>query len=199
MIYSVYSVKRLEKENLRLHQKVRRLNRIIWELDSSFEARFFGAIETVTKEYASLLKPYPVVIEEKIGEYKNEYEISTAQIVCIVADELTKHIVLIKPMAPRGNGRRKKQIVDYEGKWEELETKLPAAFALLCKVNKSTYVNVAFYDLDRDNLKCQLDLPGKGKPAKTIKLNRSYVKHFKEKKENFNQLRSMEKRLVDFF
>jgi len=195
----------LKKENVFLKTEVERLKKIIEnqskvinEYQENYLMNMFNSLSAICDEYGSLLNPTPIILNASYKGKSEIYEINIENVICVGSIGRTKLILLRKPIIGIGDNLRKTDVIFCNYSLDELIKLFNQVNINFFKCNKSSLVNLKYYDTNLNELNCLKTLPRGYEKYKNIKINSKFLSHFIERKGNYNRIYSLHKFLLRY-
>jgi hypothetical protein len=126
------------------------------------------------------------------------FEVKIAEIVGVFSDGRTKMIFLTDKINCVGSNERNTNLILKDCDFESLLNTLDSTKFHLCKVDKSSYINVKFFNLKQNEVVCNFKMTNERFTYQKIEINQKYQAKFIEMKTQFEKIYSLQKVLVDY-
>jgi DNA-binding LytR/AlgR family response regulator len=157
----------------------------------------FELIDLLLGNYSLLLNPHRIEIRSSLNQKACFFSIDIKNVVCIIADERAKYIYLKKAIKSVEGKLHKTNKIALNENLKNICNKLDSSKVHLAQVSKSVAVNVAYYDLDGENLIINTkDL--EFIECEKIPISKSYIKSFKIQKEAIDSFLLLQKKLLAY-
>lgn len=155
--------------------------------------RLLELTDLITKQYSVLLFPPAIKVAASDNHTSEEYKIKANEIICIISDpskSKVKLIYLIKKIKNVKDGSKLTNSikVNNEKTIPEIATAIDKAKIHLTQVSQSAYVNVAFYELVKNEVVLKLK-GNKVKLIQNIPISKQYIPGFQSKKQDLEKIR----------
>jgi hypothetical protein len=181
-----------------LRKKVRAQNQLIADYQSNRMIDLLNSLEAIINEYSIFLNPRPQKVNASYRNQSEVFEIKISDTVGIFADGRTKMIFLKEKTNSVGSNERTTNLILKDSGFEPLIKSIDSMKFHLCKVDKSNYVNVRYYNLRRDEIICNIEVPNEKFSYQKIEIKDKYKTDFIEMKSNFDKIYLLQKVLVDY-
>ena len=197
-------MKNYSNENKNLKLKIQNLQKIIKQknklLDdykNNWSINLFNSLQAITDEYSILLNPPVVKLKASYKNKSEAYNIKIENVIGIFSEGRTKKILLESSISGIGNNVRNTDLICVESSWESIIQKLDRVKFHLCEIDKSTFLNIKYYDLTNDELTFSIN-KSKFPEYKKFELKGDYKNNFILMKENYNRIYWLQKVFVDY-
>lgn len=189
-----------KNENIRLKKTIKELKEYIKKYHQNYAMNMFNSLQAIIGEYSMLLNPSAVKIK---ATYKNKsefFDVSVSNILFIEANGREKNIVLEIPISSYGGDEnRTTSRISVSNSWGILLNDLDRIGFHLFPINKKMYVNVKYFAYENNYAISNSKLPIKYKTDENLfKVAKSHLEHFRERRENYVRVFSLQKILVDY-
>ena len=188
------TVKVLRKKLREAEEKISELRNENSELEKNFELRLFATSDVLVNEFNKSLKfnPHRVNFSKK-----EQYDISVSDVLWIFSNGRLKTIFLKRKIATVSKDIETDKIYSNDDlvNVEALITKIDLSTFCLTKVSRQFAVNVAYFKLNGTSLDLKINREINHKIPE-IKITKSNIDRFLEKKEKLNKLLLFQKRVV---
>lgn len=189
----------LKEKNERLTKQLEEAKEIIAELHDTIHLYennnlllLWDSFQTITNAYDPFLNPAPVMLKAAFNGKHEEFLLRCTDILCITCTGKVKTVHLIKSIENNSGNYREtdKIIVDNNDGLETFRRKRDSIGYHLIQVNRSTVVNMKYYDLKGD----MLEITGEVKSdLNKIPISPSHIEDFKIRKQLLTNLASLQK------
>jgi hypothetical protein len=178
-----------------LRKKLREAEEKISELESNAELILYASLEKINTVYAEYLNLNPHRIS---FSNKEQFDMSVSDVLWIDnTHRRLKTVYLKNKIANVSKDAETDNIIsNTDGvTFEKLLSMIDLSKNCLVQVNKKYAVNVAYFNLDNNDLKLNIKSEN-STPVPTIIISKHYLANFKLKKENYTNIISYHKQLV---
>lgn len=198
MLDSKIDIEKLKHTIKLLRKKVKEQKELIADYQNNWMINLFNSLEAITNEYSILLNPPPQKIKASFKNQSELFEVKIAETVGVFSDGRTKMIFLTEKINSVGSNERNTNLILKESEFEPLLKSLDSIKLHLCQVDKSSFVNVKYYNLKQDEIICNIEVANEKFTYQRIEINKKYKANFIEMKTNFDKIYSLQKVLVDY-
>lgn len=191
-------IEKLKQTIKLLKRKVRVQNELIAEYQENILIKFYDFIASITDSYSIRLNPPAQELKASFKNQSESFEVKIADVVGVFSDGRTKMIFLNEKINSIGSSERNTNIVFINSGFKILINSLDSVKFHLCQVDKSTFVNVKYYDLKQEEIVCNVNLKNELLAYQVIQVNAKYKAAFIKMKTNFEKIYSLQKVLVDY-
>lgn len=175
--------KRIEKYKI----QIKELKQKILDMEKNHLLFALEATERAAFEYDMILNPHPQKIKAARGSISEEYEIKSAEVICILSVLRTKKIYTLRPISNEKDRFVKKREIWLNQSVEKTMNAPDSLGHFLMMCYRGTVVNVAHYELSGD----ELVLRYKNYPideCKRIPISEQYIEEFKTKQKDLMRI-----------
>ena len=196
---------KINKQNKKLKETIKKLRSVISaqkeliiKYRDNWMLNLFNSLNAITDEYSCMLNPLPVEVKASYQNRSELFKIRLADIIGVFSEGRTKIILLKEKISNIGSDERTTNIIYIGKNFKSVINDLDKSNFQLCKVDKSTFINVKYYDLNTDSIICKKELGILNVEYKKLTLNSKYKADFIQKKQTFNRIYSLQKLFVDY-
>lgn len=189
---------KLKKEIRNLKQVIKKQNAVINDLRDNWIINLFNSLQAIIDEYSIFLNPPEILLKASYQNKSEAYKIKTENLICVFSIGRTKKLLFGTNICGIGNNERDTNLISIENPWDILLPNLDSKKFHLCKIDKSTYVNVKYYDLLQDELIVKAKIENTSAKYEKFTIKGKYKFNFIQMKEQYDKIFSLQKLLVDY-
>jgi hypothetical protein len=179
-----------------LEREVRRLQGEINSYYSNLPMQLMELTDILTESYSLHLHPTPVKITASSKNKSQHYMIKPDEIVCVKSDGRTKTIHTLTKLNEIGSDLEIRDMISLESSWNALLVQINPMNFHLCRIHRSIFVNVKYYDLIEGKLEINLPNIDKIKEIHEFDLGTDERELFMQIKENYQYVFKLQKKLI---